>query len=86
MHTIEVIPAQRLRNVATGTVISPFSVLPFGRREDWERVTYGYTWGVTSASGSYTQGLGRAAAKTISEAREVARHYAEVTGATVVEG
>ena len=39
----QVIPANRLIHKATGKAISPFSVLPFGTREDWDLVAKGFT-------------------------------------------
>lgn len=44
-----------LRHKATGRQISPYSVLPFGSREDWERVATG--WTVKHPDG--TTGIGR---------------------------
>ncbi len=38
-----VIPACTLKHRESGTVISPFSVLPFGARADWDMVSKGFT-------------------------------------------
>lgn len=60
-----VIPATTLRHKATGVTISPYSVLPFGAPDDWERVESGFT--VAHPDG--TTGLGRMPFATAAEAQ-----------------
>lgn len=61
----QVIPARTLVHKATGKVISPFSVLPFGTRDDWEMVEKGFT--IAWPDG--TTGCGRPPFETAAEAQ-----------------
>lgn len=66
---LQVIPAQRWRNVVTGQTASIYGAVPYhgSDEKEWVRERCGYTW--QNADG--TVGLGRAPAATIEEAMEV---------------
>lgn len=59
-----IIPHVVLVNKTTGKTISKFSVLPYGKPEDWERVTKGFT--IAWPDG--TTGTGRVPFETEAEA------------------
>jgi hypothetical protein len=75
MKTVEVIPCRYWKNHVTGASASLFGAAPWtseAERPEWSIVEEGFTWRVTSRSGSVRIGLGRKAAKTREEAEAVA--------------
>jgi len=84
--TVRVVRAYRLRHHESAESISPFSALPYGSPEEWERIWTGYTWECVANDGTVTQGLCRAPEMFRDAAEAIAARYAEQTGATHLEG
>lgn len=76
MISIAVIPYMFYRNIHTGQKITKFSVFPDGNPNNWERVTAGWTWGITDSFGRYTEGACRVPATTPEEANQIAQDLA----------
>lgn len=69
MKVLQIIPAQRWRNLVTGQTASVYGAVPYHGtdEQDWVRERCGFTW--LNANG--TVGLGRAPAETLEEALNV---------------
>lgn len=76
MISIAVLPYMYWQHKETGQRITKFSTFPDGNPNNWERVTQGFTWGVTDYRGTYTEGLGRRPVETAEEANAIARELA----------
>jgi len=75
MKTVEVIPCRYWMNHVTGASASLFGAAPWSSeadRPEWSVVEDGFTWRVTSRSGSVRIGLGRRPVETREEAESIA--------------